>query len=419
MTWRPPRSHTGFGWWHLLALTAVVEIEVRRRPSERSLEGGIDWWNWFELGVFAVIGLRILVRITTPRFDHAAIVCIVGYGASSAVSATYAPSPTLALARACQLLVMVAATLELDRHIARHGTGIVHRWLHALVTVTTVAVTIGIAERLAIPTRHTARFTWLDTHSVLSGAVLALSVVVLYAMWLAQPAARLPWRRGAYLALLALHAGALVATRTRGSIAAALAAIITMSLWWLGTRRRDLVVTMVLALVGLGLTAAEPIVGYLLRSATTSELSTLNSRTEVWRIAWRMIGERPLMGHGLTASRGAFIADTGLGGAHNAYLNLLVDVGIVGMAWWTLIAAITVANLVVLVRRCRLTSRAAPLGGADAFCTVTIGGLLICQVINGLTAEWIGVGVSTSTAVLFVSALWARAVANTAPSIRA
>lgn len=405
-------SRRATGWWHLLALATMVEIEVRRRPSEHSLEGGVDWWIWIELGLFVALGTRMLVRFPTARLHNAISISIAGYCASSALSAITASTTALASARAGQLLVVLAGTLEFERQLAAHGHEVVHRWLHGFVAVTTTLITIGLVERLANPARRSERFSWLLTHSVLAGAVIALSVVVLFGMWLAHPTINLPWSRAAYLALFALHVTTLLLTRTRGSIAAAGAAVAMMSLWWFAARRGDLLTMLTLALIGFGLTTAGPIIEYLTRSASAGELSTLNSRTGIWHLAWRMIGERPLMGHGLTTSRGAFLAETGLGGAHNAYLNVLVDVGLIGFGWWSLVIVLTVTRLRLLARRCAPQTRTGR-SGPVAFCTVTVGGLTICQLTNALTAEWLGVGVSTSAVVLFITALWVHTIART------
>ena len=412
----PSRSSTVRGWWHLLALATVVDVEVRRRPNGQMLAGGLDWWIAIELGLSLVIGLQILSRLAPPRLDSPIAVCVVGYCASTAISAIYAPTPALAFARGGQILVLLAGTLELARQIADHGVAVVHRWLHGLIAVTTALVAIGVTERLVLPERRSARFSWLATHSVLAGALVAICVVVTYGMWLARPTCDLPWRRSTYLSLLVVHSSALVLTRTRGSIAAAIAAIAVMSLWWVGARRHDLVVLAVIAAVGLGLTAAGPIVGYLMRSATASELSTLNNRTDVWRLAWQLIRERPVMGHGLTASRSAFIDDTGLGGAHNAYLNVLVDVGLVGFGWWALVIALTATTVFARVRMHASLPPAARNHGAGSFCLVTATGLLTCQLINALSAEWLGVGVGTSATVLFVTGLWVRTVTDPSAS---
>lgn len=425
------RTDTPAVWWQPVAIATVTELEVRRRSNDQALEGNVDWWVWFELGMVAAIGAHLLYCTRPSRFHRPLSVCILGYCCWTAATAIYAPTPALALARGGELLVLLAATTCLAQATDRHGLDPIHRLLHTFVLTTSVLVAIGVAQLVARPSRRSERFSWLLTHSVSSGAVIAVSVVVLYGMCLAHRRARLPWPRSAYLTLLSVHATALVLTRTRGSIAAAVLAVVAMSMWWLQARgRRDLLVGLVLLAVGLGSTIAGPVVRYLLRSATTSELATLNSRTEVWSVAARLIRQRPLLGHGLTATRGAFVPETGLGGAHNAYLNVLVDTGAVGATWWLLVIGATCAALARAHRRLERARGPTPMVDDDtvrrhfattgevSFATVTAGGLMVCQLLNAVTAEWLGAGVGTPVMVLFVTALWMQAIDDPPPSGR-
>ncbi len=53
-----------------------------------------------------------------------------------------------------------------------------------------------------------------------------------------------------------------------------------------------------------------------------------------------------MFGYGVGASRGIFEEDIGLGGAHNAALNVLVDLGLVGaVCWLALVAALVVGTV--------------------------------------------------------------------------
>ena len=58
------------------------------------------------------------------------------------------------------------------------------------------------------------------------------------------------------------------------------------------------------------------------------------------------VERQPLFGYGVGASRGIFEAQIGLGGAHNAALNVLVDLGLVGgFCWLALIGAVIVGTM--------------------------------------------------------------------------
>lgn len=44
--------------------------------------------------------------------------------------------------------------------------------------------------------------------------------------------------------------------------------------------------------------------------------------------------DQPLFGNGITASRGLFYEQIGLGGGHNAVVNVVVELGVVGLLVW-------------------------------------------------------------------------------------
>ena len=64
------------------------------------------------------------------------------------------------------------------------------------------------------------------------------------------------------------------------------------------------------------------------------EIATLSSRTDLWSVALDAFGQNPIFGYGITSSRGLFYDETGLGGGHNAVINTLVELGIVGIVIW-------------------------------------------------------------------------------------
>lgn len=152
----------------------------------------------------------------------------------------------------------------------------------------------------------------------------------------------------------------------------------------------------------LALTVGGPIVQFYLRNEDAEKLASFNNRTEVWTIAIESFERRPLHGLGLTASRGVFLEDTGLGGAHNAFINVLVDVGLLGMFWWGGLIVLVFAAGWRVRRRARRTAGAEPL----VFDTVAIVGLMVCQVVNGVTAEYMGAGVGASALMLYLTGAW-------------
>jgi exopolysaccharide production protein ExoQ len=112
------------------------------------------------------------------------------------------------------------------------------------------------------------------------------------------------------------------------------------------------------------------------RGESAEQLGSLNSRTEVWTQAWQLFEKRPLLGHGFMSARGAFLETFGLGGAHNAFIEVLVNSGIFGTVWW-LALLVLVGGGAVRVVRADLPDGPLLLGvvGALAGTAMTAGGL--------------------------------------------
>ncbi|MFZ4809871.1 MAG: O-antigen ligase family protein [Ilumatobacteraceae bacterium] len=400
-TWHDRRlQRTPIACWLPLVLVVAAEYKLRRRPPEDTLNGSLDLFILIELAAFAAVAAILLWRWRPRMRRHVVMIWIAGYCLTTAISSLYAPDPMLAMVRGFELVVMLLAVIQFDLD---GDLAMMRRFLHGLVVVTVVSIGIGVLYVAPVLPSQAGRFTWLYTHSVTTGAMMAASTVVLFGMWLTHPAARLPWRRWVYGALLVVTMTGLLFNRTRGSLGGAVLAMLVMSFLWARTRgKRDLIVVGAVVVVGVGLTVFKPLLDYALRGADAENLTSFNNRTMVWSIGGDIAIHRPLHGMGFTASRSVFLVDTGLGGAHNAYLNVMVDAGLIGMFWWLGIIGLIVAGVIKLRRRARRFAEASPL----TFDTITILGLMICQLINAFTAEMLGAGVSLSAVLLFLSGVW-------------
>lgn len=401
-TWRARASGftTRVSWFLPLVLIFATEYKFRRRSNEDALSGTVDPWILVELGIYALVGLYLLVRLRPRLRPHPILVWTGGYCLSCAVAAIYSPFVTMAMVRGLQMVIVLLTVL---RFVDDGDLATMRRFLHGYVVLVTVSIFVGMAYVAPTTRAQTGRFTWLSVHSVVSGAMLAMSVVILFGMWLTHRAARLPWARWIYAALLAFHVVALLRTLTRGSIGAALVAVVIMALLWLRSEgKRDLLVGSVVGVLAVALAFGPQIVAYALRDNDVAQLATFNRRTEIWTLAWQSFLTHPLQGRGFTAARGVFFEQTKLGGAHNAYINVVVDLGLVGLFWWIGLIGMIVAGVVRLRKR----SQRMWWASAARFDVITIVGIMICQLINGLTAEWLGNGISVGAMMLFVTGAW-------------
>jgi O-antigen ligase len=150
---------------------------------------------------------------------------------------------------------------------------------------------------------------------------------------------------------LALLAGlaALVVTQSRGALLAVLGAVCLLAgLDWIVTRRWWLPALLALA-IGLGLLVG-PSVARALPPPPPEERLTLAGRLPIWGAALRMIGRAPLAGVGLGNFQAVMARDEpdvlprspgGATHAHQLLLQVAADLGLVGLAAFTALYALS------------------------------------------------------------------------------
>jgi O-antigen ligase len=149
-------------------------------------------------------------------------------------------------------------------------------------------------------------------------------------------------------------------------------------------------------LIAIALTSSAAIESFFARGESLDRLATLNSRTDLWGYAFELFPQHPLYGFGLTSSRGLFLDSIGLGGGHNALVNLLMDTGILGaLTWLALLAAI-------LLTATRL-SRSRPGFQVDRgmILALTLG-----MIANSVFTEGLGAPANVACTWLFVIVAW-------------
>jgi O-antigen/teichoic acid export membrane protein/O-antigen ligase len=393
-------------WVLPLVLIVATEYKLRRRDINDSLSGSVDFGIMIELGLFGLVGLAaasIMVHAKVRWVPLSILMC--GYAATTAISAIYAPFPMMALARGVQLVIIALVAITLVSVGDRRTVG----WfLDGYTVLMTASIALGIAWVAPVSRVQQGRFTWLYTHSVISGALLAMSVVLLTARVVGRRGSRLLPPLPGFLThrtrvvLLAVHVVFLLRSQTRASAAAAVIACLVVV--WLRVSPRfrpQLVATFLLAVTAAALAAGSVVMAFVQRGEDASRITTLNRRTEIWVLAWESFLRHPLDGRGFTAASGVFydaVAEGGekpLGGAHNAYVEVITDVGLIGFIWWAGLIFMTILGISRLHRR----------NGPTVEVTA-MAGLMACLLLNAVTIEGLGAGVSAPAIMLFVTAAW-------------
>lgn len=396
-----PRGRLRHAWpvAAVLALVVVSDFPFRLREQDKAVSGSADPFVLLEIAVYALIALGLFAQCRPrPRLVRPDRLTLAAYALAVVLAATalYSPYPALAMVRAGQVLVVLA----LFRTIARHGdAGDPHRIAHGYVALLAAAVVFGVLVPFPRLPRQEERFTWLHVHPVQAGEMLAIAVVVLAGYVVAH---RLPrhgprWPMPAYLVLLGICAVGLLATRTRGAVIGAAVGVAVL-LWvrWRGAAKLEVIAVGSVFVALIAVSGLDLLEQYFARGESADRLATLNARTDLWALALERFAERPLYGHGLAASRGLFLETIGLGGGHNALVNLLVDAGVVGaLAWLAVVAAIG-----IVARRLLRTNGPARVDG------IIVLSVLSGMVANSLFTEGMGAPANVSFSWLYLLLAW-------------
>lgn len=392
-------------WWGallVLSMALVSDFRFRNRSVTESTSGRPDIIVLLEVAVYGLVMLwvlRTLLRQRTRAQATPLLLCANAFAGVYAVTAVWSPYFSLAVVRAAQMVVICAAAYTLATFAGRRT---LHHVLHGYVLIVLAGVVMGIAA--PVSSNGTQRFTWLAVHPVVSGTYLGAAIIAAVAYLASGELRRYGpgWHPVTYAGIVVVLGSGLVLNRTRGALVAALVGLVIVLV--AGARKRyrlDVVVGVaVVAVVGV-LAAGATLLAYLERGEGAQNLTTLNYRTTLWGYAIDAWSEQPLAGLGLGATRGVFLEETGLGGGHNAFINVLVDGGIITAGLWTgLIIA-----LFISLTRLRLV-----VGSAESAMLV---GILAFLVINSLTFEGLGASANGAMVLLFILVAWSQAARRT------
>lgn len=385
----------------LLLLLVATDYKVRIREDGAAISGGLDVFVLIELGIYgAVFGFLVLTQPRFPRVTRvpAPLFWLGAYSLVAIVSLISSPYLGFAVARTAEMCVLFALVVA----IYVRSTRLALVWFsHAFVALVALSVCFGLVVHFPERRLMAGRFTWLMLHPIVSGSFLAVALLICMTLmitaWRARQGAM--WPRWIYPVALAPITYGLFATQTRGAIVGA--AIGSVVLLWMALPVRGRVA---LFAVGTPLFLAgwlmfgDIVVSYLSRGEDARALSTLNSRTYLWALAWDEIVRNPLFGAGTSASRGVFLDQIGLGGGHNAVINVLVDYGVAGLIVWV---GLLIAIVAAVVR--------IPRGRRDALLVdrTIILSVLVCLLVNSFFFEGLGALANVAGTFLYILAAWA------------
>jgi O-antigen ligase len=330
-------------------LVLVAGTKFRVRDPLASMQSQADEQVFFELAVYAVIGLvTALVALGLPKNKLRLTgmeLLLVGYVSIVILSAIWSPTSTFSFVRGAQIAVLLLYTFVIIRAIgpdlawnALTTSLLVFSILFALIGLAMLGPDLTAAVR--------SRFGWFSTHPIQVGSFAALACLPIIAGYLFSARSISISRRSTRVASVVFLTAILLITQSRGPLLAfvvAVAALIMIRSLGGTAAALGIVLVSTLALVLLNLPSgaigfvdalANSGIGpveFLFRGQDVDSFLSMTGRMDLWTEMVPAFFERPFLGYGYQVARiiGMEVAPWA-GEAHNALLQSLIDVGLIG-----------------------------------------------------------------------------------------
>ncbi len=342
----------GWQWWHWLWLLAWMSALVfRDRNADAIREEPLDFWAAWRIGLMGVIGLILLTRLATRRSEWSRNLLrglpagIFLYGAVCLASTLWSVFPAWTFYKALEYLVdvaLLAAVLAAVGKIEQIKSLFDLTW--TLYSVMLATVWLGVIIRPDLTVVSSAGPIGIIIVGLIP-SISANGVGDLSATLLVVAATRLLLRRthrGPYWLLFLVALPTMILAQSRSPVGGAM-----LGLFMVLLLRRRLGLLTVVGLAGavlLSVTSAETVLQEaVLRGQSVEMFRSLSGRVNWWAPAWEAFRDNPLLGLGGYAA-GRFgvldaIGATEPSSLHNAWLEVLVGVGVVGFLpfLWTVL----------------------------------------------------------------------------------
>jgi O-antigen ligase len=390
-------------------LLLLAGTKFRVRDADASLEGVLDTQVLLELALFGLIGIAMVsVMLAARRYRRTsrAELAVGLYAGLAVLSVLWSAAPALTLVRSGQLAIVALLAIQAVRLLtapaalwnASRALG-----LYVLLCGALAAIFPWADAQIQTPELG-PRFAWFAMHPVTAGTLAAAAALGIGSVLLFDRRAGSGSRTGAAALLLALVA-VLALTNSRGPVFAFAAGSFVLWILRVGpaTRLASLTVALVAAVLvvvfaaqlrsGLEAIAAEDSIvsRALFRDQSVDALLEMNGRLALWSELQPAVADRFVSGYGYQASRPVVLeAFEWAAYAHNAFIQTVLDLGLVGLA--ALIAIVVVAYRGAL-RRAR-----------DRRTRATVAAVVTFLVVNALASESFAGAPSYEVLLLFLCA---------------
>ncbi len=365
-------------WWHWLwFLVFVSGLTFRRgdRDIEAIREVPVDVWAGWRIALMGMVAIVLLGRLASrtsdwvPALLRGLVAGIFLYGLTSLISTLWSVYPMWTLYRSLEYLVdvaLLAAIVVAVRNVEEIKSLFDWTWLLSGLLLITVWLGVLLRPEAAVSTG--VGLIGMQIHGVLP-SIASNGVGDLGAILLIVAITRLlvrNHRRSFYWFVCLVALVTLILAQSRSPFTGALLGLLAVLIL---ARRFGL-----LALVGIAaaalllLTNAEAVVQRaFLRGQDAQLFNSLSGRVDYWTFALPLLRENPLLGlGGYAAGRFAVLGpfgDPGNSSIHNAWLEILLGVGVIGFLpfmatilgiWPNLLRPLDTASTPCITRELRL-----------------------------------------------------------------
>jgi O-antigen ligase len=377
-------------------LLALAGTKFRLRSPTDALSGEIDWQIGLELALYASVGLIVVMSAVSAQMRRRSLapaeLLLVGFALLALTSTLWSIAPALTFARAFQMAIVCGVALMSVRLLGPADA--VRSASTAFVAYVLGCAAIAAFLGQGIDPDKIFRFSWFAVHPLTAASSAALAALLVLGRNLFAEHRRPSWQRRmlSWMVLLSLSV-VLILTNTRGPLLAFVAAagLVMWKVLRSGLARGIVAATIVFVLmvalfgesVGTLIERAGGtnsfVVQRIFRGGDMESLRGLNGRVEVWEAALPLIADQPLFGYGYHGSRAFLYSKIPWASyAHSAYVQSLLDFGIVGAL---LIWGVFGSAFVTLVSR--------PFGAVTgkAWCDAALTGVAAYIVIVSVSSE--------------------------------
>jgi O-antigen ligase len=381
----------------VLAVALVLLGGTKFRERDVLTSSDVDAQVIMELALYGAIAVvlgiawlsRARGRIALTRMD----LLLTAYVLFAIASTFWSSERAVSAVRSIQLVILFLLAEVLVRMLGPERTlrALGASLLAYVIVCALAAVTIPSAAGGFTDYYGAKRFSWFATHPISAAAAAGTALMFILAEALFLPGG---WARRWYRVPLWLH-GLVLLTIFLAAQSRAPAVALVVGTTALVLRRYGRAWTVPLlgatvaaavvaissgptlpGLLRIGAASSNPVAEFLFRGQPLEEVEGLSGREALWQGAFTLFRERPVLGYGYQGSRYHLVQILGWGGhAHNALLEALLDLGVLGAALiWIPVGVCFFRSVIVGGRD----------PGVQSWCRAVILGVVSFMIVNAM-----------------------------------